>query len=52
MNGSEYEDTHEIDNDTENDSEATQKVVALKCPPPFTLKISVNIARTLICTGH
>ena len=24
MNGSEYEDTHEIDNDTENDSEETE----------------------------
>ena len=29
-----------------------QKVVALKRPPPFTLKISVNIARPLMCTGH
>ena len=29
-----------------------QKVVALKRPPPFTLKISVNIARTLKCTWH
>ena len=29
-----------------------QKVVALKRPPPFTLKISVNIARTLMCTEH
>ena len=29
-----------------------QKVVALKRPPPFTLKIAVKIARTLICTGH
>ena len=29
-----------------------QKVVALKRPPPFTLKVPVNFARTLICTGH
>ena len=29
-----------------------QKVVALKRPPPFTLKIFGNIARTLMCTGH
>ena len=29
-----------------------QKVVALKRPPPFTLNVSVNIARTLMCTGH
>ena len=29
-----------------------QKEVALKSPPPFTLKIPVNIVRTLMCTGH
>ena len=29
-----------------------QKVVALKCPPPFTLKIPVNIVRILKCTQH
>ena len=29
-----------------------QKVVVLKRPPPFTLKVPVNIARTLLCTGH
>ena len=29
-----------------------QKVVALKRPPPFTLKISVNIAKTLMCTVY
>ena len=30
-----------------------QKVVALKRPPPFTLKVRpLNIARTLMCTGH
>ena len=28
-----------------------QKVVASKLPPPFTLKIPVNIVRTLKCTG-
>ena len=29
-----------------------QKVVALKRPPPFTLKVPVNIAKTLMCTRH
>ena len=29
-----------------------QKVVTLKCPPPFTSKVPVNTARTLMCTGH
>ena len=29
-----------------------QKVVALKRPPPFTLKIPVNIVRILKCTEH
>ena len=29
-----------------------QKAVALKRPPPFTLKITVNIVRILIYTGH
>ena len=29
-----------------------QKVVAMKRPPFFTLKVSVNIVRTLMCTGH
>ena len=29
-----------------------QKVVALKRLPLFTLKISVNIARYLMCTEH
>ena len=28
------------------------KVVALKCPAPFTLKIPVNIVRILKCTEH
>ena len=29
-----------------------QKVVALKSPPPSTLNVPVNIARTLMCTGY
>ena len=29
-----------------------QKEVALKPPPPFTLKIPVNIVRTLMCREH
>ena len=29
-----------------------QKVVALKRPPPFTLKVPVNLVRTLMSTGH
>ena len=29
-----------------------QKVVVLKRPPPFTLNVPLNIARTLMCTGH
>ena len=29
-----------------------QKVVALERPPPFTLKVPVNIAKTLMCTPH
>ena len=29
-----------------------QKVVAVKRPPPFTLKVPVNIAKTLMCTRH
>ena len=29
-----------------------QKVVALRRPPPFTLKVPVNIAKTLMCTRH
>ena len=29
-----------------------QEVVALKRPPPFTLKVPVNIAKTLMCTRH
>ena len=29
-----------------------QKVIAMKRPLPFTLKIPVNIVRILMCTGH
>ena len=29
-----------------------QKVIALKRPQPFILKIPVNIVRILMCTGH
>ena len=29
-----------------------QEVIAMKRPPPFTLKIPVNIVRILMCTGH
>ena len=29
-----------------------QKVVVLKRPPPFILKVPVNIAKTLMCTRH
>ena len=50
MNVGEAGDTQESDNDTENDWK--QKVVVLKRLPPFTLKVPVNIARTLMCPGH
>ena len=50
-NGVEAEGTQESDNDTENDSEET-KVVVLKRPPPFILKVPVKIAKTLMCTRH
>ena len=29
-----------------------RKVIAMKRPPPFTLKIPVNIVRILMCMGH
>ena len=46
-------DSQESYNNTENDhSPGKQKVVALKRPPPFTLKIPVNIVRILKCTEH
>ena len=51
VNGSEHEDTQGSDNDTENDREETASI-ALKRPPPFTLKISVTIARTVMCREH
>ena len=50
-NDSEAEDTQESDNDTEK-TVRKEKVVILKRPPPFTLKVPVNIVRTLMCTGH
>ena len=43
-------DSQESYNDTENDH--NQKVVALKRPPSFSLKIPVNIVRILKCTEH
>ena len=50
VNGSEDEDTQGSDNDTENDSEETiSSSPGKKKTPPLTLKISVTIARTLIC---
>ena len=51
-NGVEAEGTQESDNDTDNDSQETESYVALKRPPPFTIKVPVNIVRTLMCTGH
>ena len=50
-NGVEAEGTQESDNDTGNDMRK-QKVVALKRPPLFTLKVPVNTAKTLMCTRH
>ena len=50
-NGVETEGTQESDNDTENDSEETE-TSTLKRPPPFSLKIPVNIEKTLMCTPH
>ena len=46
------DDSQESGNDTENDSQETESSIALKRPPPFTLKIPVNIVRPLKCTGH
>ena len=52
-NGVEAEGTQEGDNDTENNSHKTESsYAALKSPPPFNLKGSVNIAKTLISTRH
>ena len=50
-NGSEAESTQESET-TMKTTVRTQKEVALKSPPPFSLKIRVNIVRTLMCTGH
>ena len=46
------DDSQESYNDTENDHSQETEVVALKRPPRFTLKISVNIVRILKCTEH
>ena len=51
VNGSEDKDTQESDNMTLKTTVTKQKVVTLKRSPPFTQKMSVNIARTLMCTG-
>ena len=45
-NGGEDEDTQKSDNETENESQQTES------PPPFTLKVPVNIVRTLMGKGH
>ena len=45
------EDNQESDNDTENDSQETESS-SLETSTFFTLKVSVNIVRTLMCTGH
>ena len=50
-NGAEAEGTQESAT-TLKTTVRKQKVVALKRPPPFTLKVPENIARTLMCTGH
>ena len=48
-NGVEAEGTQESDNDTENNRQKTQSsYAALKRPPPFNLKVSVNIAKTQV----
>ena len=51
-NGVEAEGTQESDNDIGKTTVRKQKVVALKRLPPFTLKVPVNIVRTLMCNGH
>ena len=47
-NGSEADDTQENE---KNDNQKTE-ISSLKRPPPFTLKIPLNIVRSLMCTGH
>ena len=51
MNGSKDEDIQESENDTEKDSQETESSTP-ETSTTFPLKISVNIARTLMCTGH
>ena len=50
VSGSEAEDTRRAT--TLKTTVRKQKVIALKRPPPFTLKILVNIVRILMCAGH
>ena len=49
-NGSEAEDKRATT--TLKTTVRKQKVIAMKRPPPFTLKIPVNIVRILMCMGH
>ena len=51
MNGSKDEDIQESENDTEKDSQETESRTP-ETSTTFPLKISVKIARTLMCTGH
>ena len=48
-NGVEAEDTQESDKVTENNSQEAESG-SPETPPPFTLNVPVNIARTLMCT--
>ena len=50
-NGVGAEGTQESDNVTENNSQEAESS-SPETPPPFTLNVPVNIARTLMCTGH
>ena len=50
-NGVEAEGTQESGDNTENDSQEIESS-SPETSPPFTLKVPVNIARTLMCTGY
>ena len=50
-NGVEAEGAQESDNGTENDSQETESS-SPETSTTFTLKVPVNIARTLMCSGH
>ena len=50
-NGVEAEGTQESDNDAENDSQEIESSNPER-PPPFSQKVPVNTAKTLMCTGH